>query len=268
GFYGLPWSFTDRLDLFERLKKWGLNTYIYGPKDDYKHRSAWRDLYTETEADLFRALIKNAIVNDVIFVYAISPGNDICYSNASDIAALKDKLDQVRSFGCEAFAVFFDDIYCTMSKKDKGNFASFADAHVYIANLIYEHLNRPAVFMFCPTEYCATRAVPSVENSPYLTVIGDKLHPDVKVLWTGPDVISPFISVDSILALQEILKRKPIIWDNIHANDYDHSRIFLGPYQDRPIELAKVLSGVITNPNCEYRMNYVPIRTFSLWCQS
>lgn len=33
-----------------RLKKWGLNTYIYGPKDDYKHRSAWRDLYTKTEA--------------------------------------------------------------------------------------------------------------------------------------------------------------------------------------------------------------------------
>lgn len=29
---------------------WGLNTYLYAPKDDYKHRMYWRDLYSEEEA--------------------------------------------------------------------------------------------------------------------------------------------------------------------------------------------------------------------------
>lgn len=33
-----------------REQKWGLNTYLYAPKDDYKHRMYWRDLYTEEEA--------------------------------------------------------------------------------------------------------------------------------------------------------------------------------------------------------------------------
>lgn len=36
--------------LLHREQKWGLNTYLYAPKDDYKHRMYWRDLYTAEEA--------------------------------------------------------------------------------------------------------------------------------------------------------------------------------------------------------------------------
>ena len=27
----------------------GLNTYMYAPKDDYKHRQFWKDLYSQQE---------------------------------------------------------------------------------------------------------------------------------------------------------------------------------------------------------------------------
>ena len=30
----------------------GMNTYIYAPKDDLKHRMHWRDLYTVDEAGI------------------------------------------------------------------------------------------------------------------------------------------------------------------------------------------------------------------------
>ena len=30
----------------------GLNTYLYAPKDDYKHRLNWRDLYCQQEQGL------------------------------------------------------------------------------------------------------------------------------------------------------------------------------------------------------------------------
>lgn len=33
-----------------RQQKWGLNTYLYAPKDDYKHRMFWRELYSVEEA--------------------------------------------------------------------------------------------------------------------------------------------------------------------------------------------------------------------------
>ena len=44
-------------------------------------------------------------------------------------------------------------------------------------------------------------------------------------------VVSPTISFKSIQQITNILKRKPLIWDNIHANDYDRRRVFLGKFQ-------------------------------------
>ena len=51
--------------------------------------------------------------------------------------------------------------------------------------------------------------------------------------------------------LAEVIKRKPIIWDNIHANDYDHQRLFLGPYlgRERSRAPSSYLGGAMTNPN-------------------
>ena len=33
-----------------------------------------------------------------------------------------------------------------------------------------------------------------------------------------------------IQELSKVIKRKPVLWDNLHANDYDIQRVFLGPY--------------------------------------
>jgi len=30
-----------------------MNTYLYAPKDDYKHRLDWRELYTEEQAGVY-----------------------------------------------------------------------------------------------------------------------------------------------------------------------------------------------------------------------
>lgn len=84
-------------------------------------------------------------------------------------------------------------------------------------------------------------------------------------MWTGPKVISRFISLASIDEISEVLRRKPVIWDNLHANDYDQKRLFLGPYSGRPASLLTKLKGVLTNPNCEYGANFVAIHTVAQW---
>lgn len=43
-------------------------------------------------------LIESAHLKGVMFVYAISPGLDICFSNSKDVQALKRKLEQVCLF--------------------------------------------------------------------------------------------------------------------------------------------------------------------------
>ena len=87
------------------------------------------------------------------------------------------------------------------------------------------------------------------------------------VYFLGDKVISQVITAESIIELSKVLRRKPMIWDNIHANDYDHRRVFLGPYSGRPVELYKLVSGVLTNPNCEFEANFIAIHTLATWCQ-
>ncbi|XP_028262638.1 protein O-GlcNAcase [Parambassis ranga] len=268
GFYGRPWTMEQRTELFKREQKWGLNTYLYAPKDDYKHRMYWRDLYSAEEAEQLVALISAAKQHDVEFIYAISPGLDITFSNPKEVAALKRKLDQVREFGCTAFSLLFDDIETEMCPADKQAFSSFAHAQVAVTNEVYQHLAEPETFLFCPTDYCAAFCTPNVLQSSYLNTVGEKLLPGIDILWTGPKVVSHKISVESIEEVSSVLKRAPVIWDNIHANDYDPQRLFLGPYKDRSTELIPKLRGVLTNPNCEFYPNFVAIHTLATWCRA
>lgn len=268
GFYGRPWTMEQRKELFRRLQKWGLNTYLYAPKDDYKHRMFWREMYSVEEADQLMTLISAAQEFGIEFIYAISPGLDITFSNQKEVSTLKRKLDQVTQFGCKSFALLFDDIDHNMCPADKEVFSSFAHAQVSITNEIFQYLGEPETFLFCPTEYCGTFCYPNVAQSPYLRTVGEKLLPGIEVLWTGPKVVSKDISVESIEEVSKILKRYPVIWDNIHANDYDQKRLFLGPYKGRSTELIPRLQGVLTNPNCEFESNYVAIHTLATWYKS
>ncbi|KAF1394836.1 hypothetical protein PFLUV_G00005270 [Perca fluviatilis] len=268
GFYGRPWTMGQRTELFKREQKWGLNTYLYAPKDDYKHRMYWRDLYSAEEAEQLIALISAAKQHDVEFIYAISPGLDITFSNPKEVGALQRKLDQVRQFGCRSFSLLFDDIETEMCPADKQAFSSFAHAQVAVTNAVYQHLGDPETFLFCPTDYCAAFCTPNVSQSSYLHTVGEKLLPGIDILWTGPKVVSHKISVESIEEVSSVLRRAPVIWDNIHANDYDPQRLFLGPFKDRPTELIPKLGGVLTNPNCEFYPNFVAIHTLATWCKA
>ncbi|XP_036392209.1 protein O-GlcNAcase-like isoform X1 [Megalops cyprinoides] len=268
GFYGRPWTMEQRKELFRKQQKWGLNTYLYAPKDDYKHRMFWREMYSPEEAEQLMALITAAKEHDVDFIYALSPGLDITFSNPREVATLKRKLDQVSRFGCRSFALLFDDIDADMCPADRKVFSSSADAQVSLTNEIFQHLGEPETFMICPTDYCGRFCSPSVSESPYLRTVGEKLHPRIDVLWTGPKVVSNNIPVESIEEVSRVLKRAPVIWDNIHANDYDQKRLFLGPYKGRSTDLIPKLKGVLTNPNCEFEPNFVAIHTLATWCKS
>ncbi|CAF3441569.1 unnamed protein product [Rotaria sp. Silwood1] len=267
-YYGRPWSFNQRKTLFEYCLRFGLNTYVYAPKDDVKHRSRWRDLYSNEESSELNQLIHIAKRYGIKFIYALSPGLDIIYSSEKDLTALKRKFNQLSSLGCEHWAILFDDIESEMCQQDKDRFASFAHAQVAVANEIYDYLNKPNVLLFCPTQYCSRMAKPSVERSFYLQTIGNGLHPDIDIFWTGPKVISRRITISHILSVNNVLQRRVTIWDNLNANDYDQRRLYLGPFTGRSSNLSSRLSGMLTNPNCEFELNFIPLNTLGQWYHS
>ncbi len=266
GFYGTPWTHAERLDLFGLMAEWGLNTYIYGPKDDLKHRALWRECYTDLECEAFSALIRACHEKGIRFTYALGPGLDIRYSNDADTAALRARCSQLMDLGCRQFALLFDDIPDQIDAPDLLRWGSFAVAQAAITNDLFQWARErhPQVhFAFCPTPYCGRMARRDLGGPGYLEAIGAHLNPEIDVFWTGPEIISREISVEHIRDLTRRLRRKPVLWDNLHANDYDARRFYCGPYSGRSLELRDEVGGIVSNPNCEFHLNYVPLRTLA-----
>ncbi len=268
GFYGRPWSGEQRRRLLGWMGQWGLNSYLYAPKDDPNHRIRWRECYRQAELRELSRLIRRSRQCGVIFTYGIGPGLDLRFSSASDASALRRRIGQLRSIGCRSFALLFDDIPLSLTTADRKRFGTPARAQAAMVNGVRRCLEGPEELLFCPTVYCGRMAGGPVSDSDYLREIGEHLDRSVEVFWTGPEIVSDQITIAGIRELKGVLRRKPLIWDNLHANDYDLRRIYVGPYSGRPPALRQELAGILTNPNCEFEANYVPIRTLAEYARA
>ncbi len=248
------------------MEKWGLGAYFYGPKDDLRHRTIWRETYPESEAARLVEVIAECSRRGRTFYYMLGPGLDLRFASGCDRDRLKARFGQLLSLGCRNFALLFDDIPDRMDPLDLKRFGSFASAQCDVANELFHWVrgqHATSRFLFCPTPYCGRMAECRLGGTGYLETVGRELLPEIGVCWTGPEIISREISVPHVRELRQLLRRAPVIWDNLHANDYDGRRIFLGPYSGRPAELRREVAGLLTNPNTEYPVNYPALRTFA-----
>lgn len=268
GFYGQPWTRAERFQLFDWMQAWGLNTYLYAPKDDPHHRSIWREPYGPVMRAELEELIRSCLDRGIRFIHAIGPGLDIRYSDPTDLAALQGRFGQLLEMGCRDFCLLFDDIPDRMRPEDRERWGSFASAQCGVTNAVREWLlarGGAGRFLFCPTPYCGRMASGGLGGEGYLAAVGQELDPGIDVFWTGPEIISREITVGHVEELTVLLRRPPLIWDNLHANDYDGRRFYCGPYSGRSMELKSRIRGVLTNPNNELPLNHVPLRTLGAW---
>lgn len=266
GFYGRPWSLSQRKKLIDQFAEFGgLNTYVYAPKDDFKHRQKWRELYTIDELEDISKIIEICKSNNVNFIYAIAPGLDLSYSSSTDYKFLSLKLNQIFKLGVDGFAILFDDIPEQLCDEDKKKYNSFAQAQAEISNKLVENINIDNWF-FCPTIYCSDQAKGPLFENNYLQELSKTLPLQFNLFWTGPSVVSPEINLAHIKELKSIFQNPIVIWDNLFANDYDLHRCFMGPFSGRG-EIRGEVAGILLNPNCEFELNFIPIKTFSDYCQ-
>jgi hypothetical protein len=276
GFYGRPWSHAQRLALLPRLAAWGLGGYVYAPKDDLKLRAAWREPHDAAEAARLRELIDACRAHALRFGYAISPGLDVRYADAADLDRLVAKVDQVLDLGARDVVLLFDDIPPSLDDESAARFGSLGVAQAHLAEGLFEHARRRAPEgrrIVCPTAYCRRMADGGAgdathgrdEGWAYLRELGARLGPDVDVFWTGDDVVSERIDAASLADVRAALRRPPVIWDNLHANDYDLRRLYLGPLAGRSADLKGATAGFFANPNTPFEVNEVALATLAAY---
>ena len=266
GFYGKPWTQAQRLSLLPQMAEWGLNTYFYGPKDDLKHRAIWRESYSEDELAQLAELVQHSNQHGIRFIYGLSPGLDIQFSSSAELDAIKRRLTQLIDVGARHFALLFDDLPGNMSQADVERFGSVAEAQCSVTNAIFAWLRdqfSDSRLFFCPTPYCDRMDRWNLGGADYLEQLGQHLAEEIDCFWTGPEIISQEITPESIQELTRRIGRAPVIWDNLHANDYDLRRVFCGPYSGRSPATIGMLRGVMANANNEFGINHVAFQTMA-----
>lgn len=270
GFYGPPWTPAERRQLWDWMVEAGLNTYFYGPKDDLHQRAIWRVPYDAAGLSEVGDAVRGCRERGLRLIYACSPGLDVGYSDPADLRAMEARLTQLMEAGVTEFCILLDDIPDAMRPEDQARWGSLAAAQADWVNAVYRwsRARTGGRFLVCPTPYCGRMVAARHGGEGYLEILGRELAPEIEIFWTGPEIISEKLDLDPIAHLTQVLRRPPLIWDNLFANDYDGRRFFCGPYAGRPLELKRAVRGILLNPNTEFPLNFVPIQSFGAYLRA
>lgn len=245
GFYGNPYSYDDRVGLFEFMGKNKLNVYMYGPKNDPYHGfgAKWREPYPPKEAQDIKRLIDAAHQNKVNFIWAVHPGNHISWDDTDgdgvvdDFKACVKKFESMYDLGVRSFAVFFDDI---------GGIGVDGRNQAKMMNYLHENFvakkSDVTPLVHCPTQYNERRT-----KGDYLHILRDEMEPSVRVMWTGKSVVRQ-IDMETMEWINPRIGRNAYIWWNYPVTDYILNRLFLGAVPENSKEIAPMLSGFVSNP--------------------
>ena len=257
GFYGPPWSPEERLALVERMGAWGMNRYLYAPKDDPLHRERWREPYPEATCAHFAELVARGRDVGVGVGFALSPGLSIRYASKADREALAGKLARFVELGATTLSLALDDVPARLvHDEDRHGFASLAHAHVAIVEHLLQGIGDGIELWVVPNDYLGVAA------TDYLSELGRALPPHVEIAWTGRTVLSPTVHSDEAAERAETLRRRPLLWDNVPVSDGPmRLMLHLAPYLGRDADLCDHVSGVLLNPMEHPRASRVTLQS-------
>lgn len=237
GFYGIPWSFEERIGMVDFLSDIGMNRYVYAPKDDPYHNIKWREAYPDDKINELKDLAARAEEKGVDFVWAIHPGQNLIDFNLYDeeIAKLFAKYDSLHEIGIKSFALCMDDI-------DRDKAYEQRDFHLRLVKDILKHLENyeNKELLFVHPWYNSARIDEKGEE--YFKLFRDLEN--LSIMWTGYDVVVP-ITKAANNRFTELSHKSADIWFNWPVNDYLRDQIFMEIFEffdSRDINYKSILS--------------------------
>lgn len=270
GYYGIPWSKDERVELINYASKMKANIYIYAPKDDAYHSTNWKGLYTEKDLALLKEVIEAGNKTKTRFAWAIHPFLSDPLKEAtyeSDINYIKNKFNQLYNAGVRQFVVSADDINTSFEGVGSGKLHS---KMLNDLSIFFEEKGDCYDLIFVPSAYCYKSDIRlGVELNGYYQDLMEELSPKVSIMWTGDDVCSTLES-GKFEDFKELTNgRLPFYWLNWPVNDYSPSHLLLGKaevlnknYIDEEIDF----SGIVTNPMQECEPSKLAIYAICDYC--
>ena len=266
GAYAVPYTHAQRTSMLTWMGAHDLNTYVHAPKLDPYADTQWRTPYPTAAMADFATEIAQANGLGISWVPAMHPGADLCFSCTDDREALAAKFQPFIAAGSRTIMVGFDDLTTDPPPlPDRVLYGSGPAARgAMTADLLNAMRARfPSVRVLTVlTEFDGTT------TSPFLRSIADDLDPAIDVFWTGPSVVSPVITVRQAQAIEAVLGRRVLVWDNYPVSDYSggpnaERRLNLGPFEGLDPNLATAVEGIVSNVQSPWATNTVPVATFA-----
>ncbi|WP_083921414.1 beta-N-acetylglucosaminidase domain-containing protein [Dasania marina] len=258
GFYGQSWSWQARCDYARFLAANDFSAYIYAPKSDTYLRGQWRQPFPLEHFKQLQKLSACYQRAGVKWGLGLSPTGLFRDYNAADQALLKTKLAAINELQPDILCILFDDM--------PGDFPALAQQQLAIVADImsYSHASH---YIVCPSYYSFDPVLEDIFGampSQYLQQLGRGLPPAVDVFWTGDKVISSSITSASLSKVQQLLNRKPLLWDNVFANDGKKTADFLPlmRLQGRDSSLQRSSAGVAVNPMNQPHIAKLALRAY------
>ncbi|MBZ0274416.1 beta-N-acetylglucosaminidase domain-containing protein [bacterium] len=251
GFYGTPWTHSERRAMMRLLGRAGLGLYIYGPKNDPLHRDEWRTPYPDEDIARFAELHRLGERVGVTFSFGISPGKDMAMEDEAERATLIGKLAPFVDAGFRHFTLLLDDIEFDLAEPVDG---ALGAKHTDLANWLRLTLSDMAgervAMLVVPTVYSTNRQESWAGGDDYLDTLF-ALHPDIGVMWTGTETFSQTLAAADLADVNARVGREVVIWDNEHATDGGDAfvaKVYLRPLTGRAPDLVDAIGGLVANP--------------------
>ena len=260
GFFGKGWSWEARVRYAQWLPRHGYGFYLYAPKEDGYLRKHWAKPWPAAQLEALRQLARQCRDNGLAFGVGLSPMG-AHHDYARQRPALLEKVRLIEEeLKPDILAVLFDDM--------KGDTPDLAHWQLTIAHDIAAH-TRAGRLLFCPSYYSTDPVLEKVFGAMpphYLQDLGQGLDKRFEIFWTGPKVCSSDYPAAHLKQVAEWLHRKPFLWDNYPVNDGSKASSFLHlrAFENRPAELADLVSGHAVNPMKQAALSALPLATLPM----
>jgi len=107
--------------------------------------------------------------------------------------------------------------YTIRSEADRERFQTLGEANAHLVNELHRRLRTrfpDYELFFVPPYYWIPKGSYQEAGEADLTLIGQRIPPEVHIVWTGPVVRSARITQDHVDAYSALIGRRPFLWDN------------------------------------------------------